>query len=157
MLYPLSYGGSSARSARGGRPGRAGRGYRGAGRQPRSVPGGYRRTVVLAVVEILVLLALLAFLLSRLGVWTALPAAGRRAVAAPPRASWTPAHDEVDGVTRVLLRRSRPGPDGEPVVLEDRVFATFAADDPAWEARFTEAMAGARFRCRYLDAEESPG
>ena len=157
MLYPLSYGGSSARAARGGRPGRAGRGYRGRHAGPRSVPGGYRRCVVLAVVEILVLLALLALLLSRLGVWTALPAARRPALAAPARATWAAAHDEVDGVTRVLLRRSRPGPDGEPVVLEERVFATFPSDDPAWEARFTEAMAGARFRCRYLDAEESAG
>ncbi|MGY1649821.1 hypothetical protein [Geodermatophilus sp. SYSU D01119] len=109
--------------------------------------------MVLAVVEIVVLLVLLGLLLSRLGVWTA----ARPALPAPPRATWGAAHDEVDGVTRVLLRRSRPGPDGEPVVLEDRVFATFPADDPAWEARFTEAMAGARFRCRYLDAEESPG
>ncbi|MGY1715307.1 hypothetical protein [Geodermatophilus nigrescens] len=108
--------------------------------------------MVLAVVEIVVLLVLLGLLLSRLGVWTA----GRPALA-PPRATWGPAHDEVDGVTRVLLRRSRPGPDGEPVVLEERVFTTFPADDPAWETRFTEAMAGARFRCRYLDAEESAG
>lgn len=69
-------------------------------------------------------------------------------------ARWAPAHDEVGGRTRVLLRRSCTGLDGLPVVLEGRVFAEFPADDPAWEARFTEAMAGARFRCRYLDAEE---
>ena len=74
-----------------------------------------------------------------------------RAVAA---ARWAPAHDEVDGRTRVLLRRSCTGLDGLPVVLEERVFAEFPADDPAWEARFTEAMAGARFRCSYLDAED---
>ncbi|MFC4693251.1 MULTISPECIES: hypothetical protein [Geodermatophilus] len=107
--------------------------------------------MLLAVVEMVLLLVLVALLLSGLGVWTA----GRRA--APPRARWAPAHDEVDGRTRVLLRRSYPGPDGVPVVLEDRVFAAFPADDPAWEARFTEAMAGARFRCSYLDAEDSAG
>jgi hypothetical protein len=70
-------------------------------------------------------------------------------------ARWAPAHDEVDGVTRVLLRRSYTDLDGRPVVLEERVFDTFPADDPAWEARFTEAMAGARFRCSYLNAEDS--
>ncbi|SEK49687.1 hypothetical protein SAMN04515665_102306 [Blastococcus sp. DSM 46786] len=74
-----------------------------------------------------------------------------RAVAA---ARWHAAHDEVDGVTRVLLRRSCPGLDGHPEVLEERVFDTFPADDPLWEARFTEAMAGARFRCSYLNNEE---
>jgi hypothetical protein len=71
-------------------------------------------------------------------------------------ARWAPAHDEVGGRTRVLLRRSCTGLDGLPVVLEDRVFADFPADDPAWEALFTEAMAGARFRCGYLNAEEGP-
>ena len=70
---------------------------------------------------------------------------------------WTAAHDEVDGVTRILLRRSYTGLDGMPVVLEERLFATFSAADPAWEARFIEAMSGARFRCAYLNAEESPG
>ncbi len=107
--------------------------------------------MLLAVVEIVVLLVVLGLLLSRLGVLSAAP---RERRAAPVRAGWAPAHDEVDGLTRVLLRRSCTGPDGLPVVLEDRVFATFPADDPAWEARFTEAMAGARFRCGYLDAEE---
>ena len=44
-----------------------------------------------------------------------------------------------------------------PVVLEERLFATFPAANPSWEARFIEAMSGARFRCAYLNAEESPG
>ena len=70
-------------------------------------------------------------------------------------ARWAPAHDEVDGETRVLLRRSYVGPDGLPVVLEDRVYTAFSATDPAWESLFTEAMSGARFRCSYLNAEES--
>jgi hypothetical protein len=70
-------------------------------------------------------------------------------------ARWAPAHDERDGETRVLLRRAYTGLDGHPVVLEDRVLETFPAEDPAWEARFTEAMSRARFRCRYLNAEDA--
>jgi hypothetical protein len=73
------------------------------------------------------------------------------------RARWAPAHDEVDGTTRVLLRRSYVGLDGRPVVLEERVLDTFPAGDPAWEARFTETMSRARFRCSYLNTEELPG
>jgi hypothetical protein len=42
-------------------------------------------------------------------------------------------------------------------VLEERVLETFPAQDAAWEALFTEAMSRARFRCTYLNAEESPG
>ncbi|MGY1670734.1 hypothetical protein [Geodermatophilus sp. SYSU D00710] len=107
--------------------------------------------MLLAVVEIVVLLVVLGLLLSRLGVLSTEPRDRRPT---PARAAWAPAHDEVDGRTRVLLRRARLGPDGLPVVLEDRVFTTFPADDPAWETRFTEAMADARFRCGYLNAEE---
>lgn len=69
-------------------------------------------------------------------------------------ARWAPAHDETDGVTRVLARRAYTGLDGRPTVLEERVIATFPADDPAWEARFTEGMSQARFRCQYLNGEE---
>jgi len=79
-------------------------------------------------------------------VWVARAIAGAR---------WAPAHDERDGETRVLLRRAYTGLDGHPVVLEDRVLETFPAQDPAWEARFTEAMSRARFRCRYLNAEDA--
>jgi hypothetical protein len=77
-----------------------------------------------------------------------------RAVAA---ARWAPAHDEADGRTRVLLRKTYTGLDGMPVVLEERVLEAFASDDPAWEARFTEAMARARFRCGYLNSEDAGG
>lgn len=70
-------------------------------------------------------------------------------------ARWSPAHDERDGQTRVLVRRAYTGLDGHPVVLEDRVLETFAVDDPAWEVRFTEAMSRVRFRCRYLNAEDA--
>ena len=126
--------------------------------------------MVVLLLELVVLLALVGLLLYALGVWSARPAAppapGRQRLStreqarladAVARPRWAPAHDEVDGETRVLLRRSYPGPDGLPVVLEDRVYATFPAADPAWEARFTEAMSAARFRCSYLNAEESAG
>jgi hypothetical protein len=84
-----------------------------------------------------------------------LPARQRAALAASIAAArWVPGHDEVRGATRVLLRRTYTGLDGRPAVLEERVLQTFPADDPAWEARFTEAMAAARFRCSYLNAEE---
>ena len=115
---------------------------------------------VLAAVLLLLLLAgIVAWAVSvprhRSAAGRLLPARERvwreRAVTA---ARWSAGHDEVDGVTRVLLRRSCPGPDGHPQVLEERVFDTFPAHDPMWEARFTEAMAGARFRCSYLNTEE---
>jgi hypothetical protein len=100
-------------------------------------------------------------------VWTALsrgsggaqmlPSRARAELAAAiAQARWAPGHDEVDGTTRVLVRRAYTGLDGHPVVLEERVLETFPADDPAWEARFTEAMAKARFRCSYLNTEEGP-
>ena len=88
---------------------------------------------------------------------TAVPARERAELAAAiAQARWAPAHDEVDGSTRVLVRRAYTGLDGLPVVLEERVLETFPAQDPAWEARFTEAMAKARFRCSYLNTEEGP-
>ncbi|TFV72532.1 hypothetical protein E4P39_16430 [Blastococcus sp. CT_GayMR19] len=120
------------------------------------------------VVAELVLVALLLGLLV-LGGWAALtawhgagPGPGRlpsrdraELAAAIGRARWVPGHDEVDGLTRVLLRRTYTGLDGRPAVLEERVLETFPAQDPAWEALFTEAMSRARFRCAYLNAEES--
>ncbi|MBB3083284.1 hypothetical protein [Geodermatophilus sabuli] len=126
--------------------------------------------MVVALAELTLLVLLTGLLLYVLGTWstrpvlrtgggqTRLPARARTDLAAAvAQARWAPAHDEVDGVTRVLLRRAYTGLDGLPVVLEDRVFDTFPAADPAWEARFTEAMSGARFRCAYLNAEETPG
>ena len=123
--------------------------------------------MVLGLIE----LTLIALVLSLLGLgawvfWTALrtgpsrirlPARERAAVAAAiAGARWSPAHDEVDGTTRVLIRKSYTGLDGRPEVLEERVLETFPARDAAWEARFTEAMSTARFRCAYLNAEEAP-
>ena len=117
------------------------------------------------VADLAVLLLLLALLAG--GVWWVwnwlsptgggrLPARQRTELAQSiARARWAPAHDESDGVTRVLLRRSYTGLDGLPAVLEERVLETFPANDPAWEGLFTEAMSKARFRCEYLKAEES--
>lgn len=86
--------------------------------------------------------------------------AGRRRIAAGTRrravatARWVAGHDEVGGRTRVLLQRAAPDRDGSREVLEQRVFREFPADDPLWEARFTEAMSEARFRCEVLNGEE---
>jgi hypothetical protein len=115
--------------------------------------------VALAELVLVVLLVLGAW-----AAWTAwrgtgpgpLPARQRTALAAAiEQARWVPAHDEVDGVTRVLLRRTYTGLDGRPAVLEERVLQTFPAQDDAWEVLFTEAMSRARFRCAYLNAEEA--
>ena len=129
----------------------------------------YRGDVLGALAWLLVVVVALAALVVLLGRPTlpALPT-GRRGERLPPRrraelartladARWAAAHDEEDGVTRVLLRRSCTGPDGWPLVLEERVFATIPASDPDWEPRFTEAMAQARFRCEYLNTEEAAG
>jgi len=123
--------------------------------------------VVIGLVELL-FFAIVAGLFLLLGwvVWTALARGSGNARVLPPRARaelaaaiaqarWVPGHDEVDGSTRVLVRRTYTGLDGQPVVLEERVLETFPAADPAWEARFTESMSRARFRCAYLNAEES--
>ncbi len=121
--------------------------------------------VVIELVLFGLLLALLA--LGGWAAWTALrspepgaaralPARQRAEIAAAvAQARWVPGHDEVDGVTRVLVRRAYTGLDGLRAVLDERVLESFPADDPAWEARFTEAMSAARFRCAYLNAEEA--
>jgi hypothetical protein len=121
--------------------------------------------MVVGLIELALVVLVLALLgLGAWGMWTslrqaqggALPARQRAELAAAiERARWVPGHDEVDGQTRVLLRRTYPGLDGHPTVLEERVLDTFSARDPAWEARFTEAMSQARFRCTYLNTEES--
>jgi hypothetical protein len=118
--------------------------------------------VLTAAVLVVLLAGLVAWAMSvpqpRTATVRGLPAPDRawqqQAVAA---ARWAAAHDEVDGETRVLLRRSCPGLDGRPEVLEERVFETFPSRDPMWESRFTEAMSGARFRCSYLNAEDEQG
>ncbi len=128
--------------------------------------------MVLAVIELALLLVVVGLL--ALGAWAywrawvgprqvaapgapaVLPAGARAELAAAIAAArWAPAHDEVDGATRVLVRKSYTGLDGRPEVLEERVIATFASDDPEWEVRFIDGMNQARFRCTYLNAEES--
>ncbi len=121
--------------------------------------------MVVALAELVLVVLLVGLLvLGGWAAWTAwsgaapgrLPSRERAELAAAiDQARWVPAHDEVDGVTRVLVRRAYTGLDGRPAVLEERVLETFPAQDPAWEGLFTEAMSRARFRCAYLNAEES--
>jgi hypothetical protein len=123
--------------------------------------------VIVGLVELALILAVLGLLVfGGLSLWRALqreaggagrlPGRDRGELAASiAQARWVPGHDEVDGTTRVLLRRTYTGLDGRPAVLEERVLDSFPAQDPGWEARFTEAMSNARFRCAYLNAEES--
>jgi hypothetical protein len=123
--------------------------------------------MIVGLVELALIVAVLALLvIGGLALWRALqgevagagrlPGRDRAALAASiAQARWVPGHDEVEGATRVLLRRTYTGLDGRPAVLEERVLDTFPAQDPGWEARFTEAMSNARFRCAYLNAEES--
>jgi hypothetical protein len=125
--------------------------------------------VIGALAGLLVLVLALAALAVLVGrATTPVLPTGRRGVRLPARqraevarsletARWAAAHDEQDGVTRVLLRRSCTGPDGWPLIIEERVFATIPASDPDWEPRFTEVMAQARFRCDYLNTEEAAG
>ena len=127
--------------------------------------------MVLGLIELALVLLLLGLL--GLGAWTAwrawmgvgsrrelgpagiLPPGPRAELAAAIAAArWAPAHDEVDGATRVLVRKTYTGLDGRPEVLEERVIDTFPATDPGWEVRFIDAMSQARFRCTYLNAEE---
>lgn len=122
--------------------------------------------MVIGLIELaFIVLVLGLFVVAGWAIWTALQRSTAGFGVLPPReraelaaaiaqARWVPAHDEVDGTTRVLLHRAYVGLDGRPVVLEQRVLETFAADDPDWEVRFTEAMSKARFRCTYLNTEE---
>jgi hypothetical protein len=112
--------------------------------------------LVLAVLGLFVAVGRALWLAMQRGTAGPLPSRQRAELAAAiAQARWVPGHDEIDGTTRVLVRRAYTGLDGRPAVLEERVLETFPAQDPAWEARFTEAMSTARFRCAYLNAEEA--
>ena len=121
--------------------------------------------MILGLIELALILAVLAALgTAGWALWNALrsntaealPSRQRAELAsAIAQARWVPAHDEVDGTTRVLVRKVYTGLDGRPVVQDERVLETFPARDPAWEARFTESMSAARYRCDYLNAEEA--
>jgi len=120
--------------------------------------------MVLGLIELVLILAVLGlFVAVGRALWISvqrggtgeLPARQRAELAAAvAQARWVPAHDEMDGTTRILVRRTYTGLDGLPAVLDERVLQTFPAQDPAWEAHFTEAMSNARYRCAYLNAEE---
>ena len=112
--------------------------------------------LVVAVLTFLVLVGRALYLSLQQSAAGPLPTRQRAELAAAiAQARWLPAHDEVAGETRILVRRTYTGLDGRPEVLEERVLETFPAQDPAWEVRFTEGMSAARFRCAYLNAEES--
>ncbi|MGY1802646.1 hypothetical protein ACI78T_05110 [Blastococcus sp. SYSU D00922] len=123
--------------------------------------------MIVGLVELALVMAVLGLLaFGAVAFWRALqgePGGARRLpsrqraelAAAIAQARWVPAHEEVDGTTRVLVRKTYTGLDGRPVVLDERVLESFPARDPAWEARFTEAMSAARYRCEYLNAEEA--
>ncbi len=119
--------------------------------------------MVLGLIELALILAVLgALAVVGWSLWnalrdggTTLPSRQRAELAAAiAQARWVPAHDEVDGTTRILVRRTYTGLDGRPEVVDERVLETFPATDPAWEARFSEALSTARYRCAYLNAEE---
>jgi hypothetical protein len=112
--------------------------------------------LILAVLGVIVVVGRTLWIAVQRGTAGPLPSRQRAELAAAiAQARWVPGHDEVDGMTRVLVRRTYTGLDGRPEVLDERVLETFPAQDPAWEARFTEAMSAARFRCAYLNAEEA--
>lgn len=73
------------------------------------------------------------------------------------QARWKAAHYELDGVTHVVVQKTVPGVTGDPEVVDRREVRTVHPDDPHWEATFTDAMADARVRAEYLNAEESAG
>ena len=112
--------------------------------------------LILGVLASLVLVGRALWISLRQGAGEPLPTRQRAELAAAiAQARWVPGHDEVAGETRILVRRTYTGLDGRPEVLEERVLQAFPAQDPAWEARFTEGMSAARFRCAYLNAEET--
>jgi hypothetical protein len=78
----------------------------------------------------------------------------KRDLKALASASWRPSHYERDGVTHVVVVKSATLRSGERRVLDQREFKAFPSDDPLWEGMFAEAMAEARVRVDYLNAED---
>jgi len=64
---------------------------------------------------------------------------------------WRIAHHDVDGVTRVVLRKVSSSGAG---VLDEHLVATVHVDDPEYDAKFLTAMAAARERQALFEAEE---
>jgi hypothetical protein len=69
-------------------------------------------------------------------------------------ALWRPSHYERDGITHVVVVKAAVLGSGEQRVLDQREFKAFRSDDPFWEALFADAMAEARVRVDYLNAED---
>ena len=93
---------------------------------------------LLAVLAVLVVLVLVA------AVWLGLRERTARAwAAAEAGAQWSDAHDTVDGVTRVLVRRTARLPSGEERVLAESVIEEVPDGDPDWHGRFDAARARA--------------
>ena len=123
--------------------------------------------MVFGLIEfVLVALVLALFVVAGWAIWGALRRASAGPAVLPARqraelaaaiahARWAPGHDEVDGVTRVLVRRAYTGLDGQPVVLEERVLETFPAGTRRGRRSSPRRCRSARFRCAYLNAEES--
>jgi hypothetical protein len=108
----------------------------------------------------LLLLAMAVWLIvGRLGTGAANPSSERlakRDLKALANATWRPSHYERDGITHVVVVKSATLRSGERRVLDQREFKAFPADDPYWEGLFAEAMAEARVRVDYLNAEDRP-
>ena len=64
---------------------------------------------------------------------------------------WRVAHYDVDGRTRVVVHKVRPG---GARVLDEHVIAEIAVRDPAYDELFMTAMATARQRKAIFEAEE---
>ena len=65
---------------------------------------------------------------------------------------WRVAHYDVDGRTRVVVHKVRPG---SAQVLDEHVIAEIPVNDPDYDALFMTAMATARQRKAIFETEES--
>jgi hypothetical protein len=82
---------------------------------------------------------------------TTLMRGARRPAALQTGGRWQTAHYEVDGATRVVVRKVLP--DGVTVV-DEQLVATVPVDDPGYDASFLDAMARARERLALFEAED---
>ena len=69
----------------------------------------------------------------------------------PSRGEWRTNHYDVDGKTRVVLQKVKPGGIN---VLNEHVIATLAIDDPEYDAKFMAAMSTARERRAIYESEQ---
>jgi hypothetical protein len=78
----------------------------------------------------------------------------KRDALAVANAVWRASHYELDGITHVVVVKAAILSSGEQRVVDRREFRSFPSDDPFWEGRFADAMAEARVRVDYLNAED---